>query len=283
MQFPLVYTGNRVTIEKLSDRLYFRQGDLNARRQCNGGYLVTDEGVVAVDAPSEEASEEMVQECQQLFGKPICALVLTHPHPDHVWGLDALLAKTGQIPVFAGKGAGEEIKNQGMQMPVNLIEIEGRENIPIGRAMMHLEKVPVQAHSPWDLMLFLQHEQALFTGDLVVPANEMYFKDCLLSGWEETLTALQHRLDVTLLRGHGEAAEPAQIKEQKAFLKAMHAVYAAMKKSGLVEQPYTEETVRPVFDEKIEQGDENAKTIWRVANKKVYYQLFKLFVTGREA
>ena len=47
-------------------------------------------------------------------------------------------AKTGQIPVFAGKGAGEEIKNQGMQMPVNLIEIEGRENIPIGRAMMHL-------------------------------------------------------------------------------------------------------------------------------------------------
>ena len=30
MQFPLVYTGNRVTIEKLSDRLYFRQGDLNA-------------------------------------------------------------------------------------------------------------------------------------------------------------------------------------------------------------------------------------------------------------
>ena len=117
----------------------------------------------------------------------------------------------------------------------------------------------------------------------MVPANEMYFKDCLLSGWEETLTALQHRLDVTLLRGHGEAVEPAQIKEQKAFLKAMHDVYAAMKKSGLVEQPYTEETVRPVFDEKIEQGDENAKTIWRVANKKVYYQLFKLFVTGREA
>ena len=56
-----------------------------------------------------------------------------------------------------------------------------------------------------------------------------------------------------------------------------------MKKSGQVAQPYTEETVRPVFDEKIEQGDENAKTIWRVANKKVYYQLFKLFVAGREA
>ena len=52
MQFPLVYTGNRVTIEKLSDRLYFRQGDLNARRQCNGGYVVTEEGVVAVDAPA---------------------------------------------------------------------------------------------------------------------------------------------------------------------------------------------------------------------------------------
>ena len=108
---------------------------------------------MTVDAPSVEASEEMVQECQQLFGKPICALVLTHPHPDHVWGLDALLAKTGQIP-FCRKGCREEIKNQGMQMPVNLIEIEGRENIPIGRAMMHLEKVPVQAHSPWDLMLF---------------------------------------------------------------------------------------------------------------------------------
>lgn len=104
MQSPLVYTGNRVTIEKLSDRLYFRQGDLNARRQCNGGYLVTDEGVVAVDAPSVEASEEMVQECQQLFGKPICALVLTHPHPDHVWGLDALFGQNRADSRFCRKG-----------------------------------------------------------------------------------------------------------------------------------------------------------------------------------
>ena len=283
MQFPLVYTGNRVTIEKLSDRLYFRQGDLKARRQRNGGYVVTEEGVVAVDAPSIEAAEEMVQECRALFGKPICALVLTHPHPDHVLGLDALLEQTGQIPVYAGVGAGKEIKNQGMRVPERLVEIREKENIPVGNAMLHLEKVPVQAHSPWDLMLFLQHEQALFAGDLVVPANEMYFKDCLLSGWEETLTALQHRLDVILLRGHGEAVEPAQIKEQKAFLKAMHAVYAAMKAGGQVAQPYTEEAVRPVFDERIEQGDENAKTIWRIANKKVYYQLFKLFVSGREA
>ncbi len=282
MQFPLVYTGNRVTIEKISDRLYFRQGDLNARRQCNGGYVVTEEGVVAVDAPSVEAAQEMVQECQELFGKPITALVLTHPHPDHVLGLDALLQQTGQIPVYAGKGAGQEIQNQGMQVPEKLVEIEDKDNVSVGNAMLHLEKVPVQAHSPWDLLLFLQHEQMLFTGDLVVPCNEMYFKDCLLSGWEETLTALQHRVDVTLLRGHGEAVEPASIRDQKRFLRAMHAVYASMKKGGKVAQPYTEETVQPVFDEMIEQGDENAKLIWRVANKKVYYQLFKLFVSGRE-
>ena len=64
MQFPLVYTGNRVTIEKFSDRLYFRQGVLNARRQCNGGYVVTEEGVVAVDAPSVEV--EMIR-----FGRQI--------------------------------------------------------------------------------------------------------------------------------------------------------------------------------------------------------------------
>ena len=44
-----------------------------------------------------------------------------------------------------------------------------------------------------------------------------------------------------------------------------------------------EETVQPIFDEMIERGDDNAKYIWRVGNRKVYYQLFKLFVSGRKA
>lgn len=283
MQFPLVYTGNRVTIEKISDRLYFRQGDLNLRRQCNGGYVVTENGVVAVDAPSVEASEEMVQECKALFDRPICALVLTHPHPDHVWGLDALLDKTGQIPVYAGKGAAAEIANQGMQVPKQLTEVEGVEKVEIDKTILQLEKLPITAHSPWDMMLYLEQEQALFTGDVVVLPNEMYFKDCDLSGWEEMLGVLQRREQVTLLRGHGEAMETLCLEDQLKFLRAMHAVYKEMKEQGRVAKPYTEETVQPIFDEMIARGDENAKYIWRVGNRKVYYQLFKLFVSGRKA
>ena len=41
--------------------------------------------------------------------------------------------------------------------------------------------------------------------------------------------------------------------------------------------------MQPIFDEMIARGDENAKYIWRVGNRKVYYQLFKLFVSGRKA
>lgn len=112
MQFPLVYTGNRVTIEKLSDRLYFRQGDLNARRQCNGGYVVTEEGVVAVDAPSVEASEEMVQECQQLFGRPICALVLTHPHRIMFGAWMRFWPKPGRSPFLPERAPGKKLKTK---------------------------------------------------------------------------------------------------------------------------------------------------------------------------
>lgn len=283
MQFPLVYTGDRVTVEKISDRLYFRQGDLNERRQCNGGYVVTQDGVVAVDAPSVEAAHEMVEECRQLFDRPIVALVLTHPHPDHVLGLDALLALTGPIPVYAGRGAGAEMREQGVKVPENLVEIDDKRDVEVGQVFLHLEKLPMTAHSPWDLMLYLRHEQALFCGDVVVLPREMYFKDCSLSGWEQTLGELQHRVEVTLLRGHGEAMDTGCLKEQKRFLHALRAVYAALKAGGRVARPYTEETVKPLFDEMVDRGDENAKAVWRVSNQKIYYQLFKLFVSGREA
>ena len=61
----------------------------NTTRSCEDGnttILITDEGVVVVDAPSTYLSEQHLAEIRKLTNKPVVYLIDTHFHPDHVFG-----------------------------------------------------------------------------------------------------------------------------------------------------------------------------------------------------
>jgi cyclase len=61
----------------------------NTTRSCEDGnttVIITDEGVVVVDAPSTYLSEQHLAEIRKLTNKPVVYLINTHFHPDHVFG-----------------------------------------------------------------------------------------------------------------------------------------------------------------------------------------------------
>jgi hypothetical protein len=67
----MVYEGDRVSIYRISDKLYFRKADLLGRGQCNGVYIMDGGTVAAVDVPTPEAAIEMENEIKELFGLPL--------------------------------------------------------------------------------------------------------------------------------------------------------------------------------------------------------------------
>ena len=61
----------------------------NTTRSCEDGnttVIITDEGVVVVDAPSTYLSEQHLAEIRKLTNKPVVYLINTHFHADHVFG-----------------------------------------------------------------------------------------------------------------------------------------------------------------------------------------------------
>jgi cyclase len=61
----------------------------NTTQSCEDGnttVIITDEGVVVVDAPSTYLSEQHLAEIRKLTNKPVVYLINTHFHPDHVFG-----------------------------------------------------------------------------------------------------------------------------------------------------------------------------------------------------
>src|SRR4051794_30496543 len=56
-------------------------------------YLVeTSNGVVAVDATLSESESRGLRAELEALGKPLLAVLVTHPHPDHVAGITNLVA-----------------------------------------------------------------------------------------------------------------------------------------------------------------------------------------------
>ena len=78
---------NLSNLTEVAPGVYFRLGNME-RGQCNGGYIICDDYVIAIDAPNPEASAEMFSEIGKLTDKPVRFLIITHGHWDHDDGIE---------------------------------------------------------------------------------------------------------------------------------------------------------------------------------------------------
>src|SRR5690349_7217514 len=97
--FPTALKPIRVT-----DRVYYVQGMAGAASaenhgfNSNAGFVITDEGVVVVDALGTPAlGEALLDAIRRITPKPIRHVVVTHYHADHFYGLAALKADGAEV------------------------------------------------------------------------------------------------------------------------------------------------------------------------------------------
>ena len=75
-------------------------------------FVVEDaDGLVAIDATLTESASKAFRAKIDEFAKPLRAVLLTHPHPDHYAGLGNLVAGL-DVPIFSVAGVNEVVRRE---------------------------------------------------------------------------------------------------------------------------------------------------------------------------
>jgi glyoxylase-like metal-dependent hydrolase (beta-lactamase superfamily II) len=201
-------------------------------------YLIeTESGVVAIDSTLTESESKIFRKELETLGKPLLAVLVTHPHPDHVAGITNLvgndspkiLATQSVINLMRKL---EEPKRKQWE-PVfgsewvprwtypNTIVTSGDKVTFDGVTYSVLDLGPggdSKANSVW----FIESpKRTVFLGDLIFNGTHSYAADGYLLAWLANLSRLERLcagMDI-VFPGHGPASAPSTlINAQRAYL-----------------------------------------------------------------
>jgi glyoxylase-like metal-dependent hydrolase (beta-lactamase superfamily II) len=210
-------------VERLAEGVYAIPGDTGrgSEGRPNAGFVVTDSGVLVVDAlGSPEEGERLLRTVAATTPQPVRWLVLTHHHPDHHFGAIAL-RRAGARVLAHPERATLAAENGDSAFVAAWTEVVGaramrgfafadRPDVPVtgdttlrigGREVVLLQPGP--AHTPGDLLVWLPAERVLFAGDLLIEDGVTIVVD----GDSRVLLAALDRIDSLGARavvvGHG--------------------------------------------------------------------------------
>ena len=195
-------------------------GSLEKRDQCNSGIIVLKHCVAIIDYPKQEPEEEIIEEAERITGLPVRYIILTHPHSDHVDGFKSL--NRTDISVIARDSAIEYLFRKGYFIPPVYAGISHSTDFVLDGVSFRFEVPTFTAHSPWDMMIGLEEESILFTGDLLALPKNMFFHTSDLEGWITEVDVLSESKWKYIARGHGSVIEKAEIKETLKYLQKLN-------------------------------------------------------------
>jgi glyoxylase-like metal-dependent hydrolase (beta-lactamase superfamily II) len=219
-------------LRRLAAGVYAALGDTGrgSEGRPNAGFVVTDSGVVVIDAlGSPRQAEELVEAIRSVTARPIRWLVLTHHHPDHHFGaivfrrLGAKVIAHPDRRVLASEG-GEDALIADWVRVVGLDAMRGFEFADVpdhpvtgtdtlrlgGRTLIITH--PGAAHSAGDLMVWLPRERILFAGDVLVEDGVTMVVDGSSGRLLRALAAIDSLRPRGTVPGHGAIpARPAAL------------------------------------------------------------------------
>lgn len=184
-------------------------GDLS-----NAGFIIGDHSVAVIDSGGSRAEgEALFRAIRAQTSLPISAVILTHMHPDHVFGA-SVFAETGaevighpSLTRALADRANSYLSNYGDRLGAAFVgsalpEITGPpRDLDLGGRVLRLRAWPL-AHTSTDLTILDETTGTLFAGDLVfhrhIPAL-----DGSLRGWQKVLAEMTDLGARQVVPGHG--------------------------------------------------------------------------------
>ncbi|OYX42647.1 MAG: MBL fold metallo-hydrolase [Rhodobacterales bacterium 32-67-9] len=189
----------------------------------NIAFVIGAAAVAVIDTGGSRAiGEEVYLAIRERSDLPIAAVILTHMHPDHVFGATTL-AEAGAA-VIGRAGLSRALADRadaysenfaaligpagflGSAIPALTREVTDEEVIDLGGRSLRLRAWPT-AHTASDLTVNDSATGVLFTGDLVF-ADHAPALDGSLRGWQAVLATMQAEPATLIVPGHGGPALP---------------------------------------------------------------------------
>ncbi|MEP7327686.1 MAG: MBL fold metallo-hydrolase, partial [Betaproteobacteria bacterium] len=195
-----------LTPQQVSAHGWYFQGDAgmasvqNKGFMSNAGFVVTTDGVVVFDTLGTPAlGEAMRIAIRKVTTQPIRRIVISHYHADHFYGLQSLQADG--VTIFAHRNAEKYLQSG---QPLERLEqrrtdlfpwvdektrivaptqwLDGDTSFKLGGLTFRIIYAE-GAHSPEDLMLFVEEDRLLYAGDLLFAGRVPFVGNADSAGW----------------------------------------------------------------------------------------------------
>lgn len=231
-------------------------GPANRGHVANLGFVVGERCVAVIDSGGTRSGGEALEAAvRRRTDLPICYVINTHAHPDHVLGNEAFLDANGkgaEGPRFVGhrrlpaalaargpfylnalaRDFGPE--QAGTRIVPPGVTVDDTLTLDLGGRRLLLHAWPT-AHTDADLSVLDEQSGTLWLGDLLF-AGHMPVVDGSLSGWLAALDELRGWRHVArVVPGHGAPSGnwPAALDAQQRYLERLRADTRAAIKEGL--------------------------------------------------
>lgn len=215
--------GDATELTRIAPGIYVHGGAVaepsadNAGDVSNFAVVVGDERVAVIDSGgSREVGERLAAAVRSVTELPVTAIILTHMHPDHVFGATALEDAGAEIvghhalpAALAARADSYETAFRrelgdafiGTETPVPTRLVEETATLDLGGRTLRLKAWPM-AHTPTDLTVLDDETGILFAGDLVFDRHAPAL-DGSLPGWQAALGDLDDIAPTGVVPGHG--------------------------------------------------------------------------------
>ena len=212
----------------------------------NTGFLVSNTGVISVDATStERRTRAYLDAIATVTEKPVRTLVNTHHHGDHTHGnylmsgativghercREAILAS----PIPPPPGIWSEVDWGHLEPAPPFLTYTDGVTLWSGDLRCEVRYVGTPAHTTNDSIVYIPDRDVLFAGDLLFNGGTPFALMGSVSGWIEVLETVLRPLGArTIVPGHGPVCGPEVIDDVLAYLRFVQDLARAAKAAGL--------------------------------------------------
>ena len=225
---PYESTSVAMELIQVSPHVYYVAGPPGAPTDkegfmSNAGVVVTDEGVVVIDAlGTPSLAYLLISKIREITDKPVTKVIVTHYHADHIYGLQVFKELGAEI--IGPSGAKTYLESDSAEARLK----ERRESLfPWVNETTYLVKpdqyisentqftmggidfvlsLQGSTHSDGDMTIGVVQDNLLFSGDLIFQGRVPFVAGSDINHWIEHLSELETKKYEVIVPGHGKAA-----------------------------------------------------------------------------